>query len=1143
MQRCPNCGEENADRAKFCSECATPLAGAPAKVATERKVVSVLFVDLVGFTTRSERADPEDVQATLAVYHDLLKREIERFGGTVEKFVGDAVMAVFGAPVAHEDDAERAVRSSLRIVDAIAELNEERPGLELAVRGAVNTGEAVVTLGARPEAGEGFVSGDVVNTASRLQGVAPVGGIVVGELTRRATGGQIEYEELEPVSVKGKEEPIPIWRATGARSRFGVDVEQRTHVPLVGRDHELNLLRELFGRVVRDQAVQLVTISGEPGVGKTRLLWEFQRFVDDLPDLVYWRQGRCLPYGEGVTYWALGEAMKSHAGILESDGPEEAEAKLAGVVTEVLEDEEEREWVRARLAPLVGVASQGGAEREESFAAWRGMLDAIAATRPLVLIFEDLHWADEQMLGFIEHLVEWSSEAPILVLCTARPELYERSPGWGGGKRNATTIGLSPLSADETALLLAGLLEQTVLPADMQAALLERSGGNPLYAEEFVRMLIDGGALVRRGRTWELGPEADVTVPDSVQALIAARLDTLPAERKGLLHDAAVVGKVFWSGVLVEMGGREDAAVRDGLHELGRKELVRSAKRSSVRDQAEYAFWHALIRDVAYGQIPRSARADKHLMAARWIEATAGERAEDVAELLAHHYEQALELSRAAGGTDLAELEEAAGRALAMAGERTHELDPAKAESYYRRALELLPLGDPARKRVWDRLFWAVARGVGTDENLAVAEAAVAEFRGLGDRVGEAVALGMRGRVRYWQGDRAAADALLDETISILESEPAGPELVDAYANRTGALMMDERSRECIEWADRTMELAERFGVPLERYRVLGFRGVSRANLGDVGGLDDLRAALAGFRELGDSNRTAVGLINLGDIVWITAGPADGLELYRESIDFAERRGLVSTAMWPRAEATWTLYDLGGWDELLRVAGEVLEWDQDRTQLSLLAEPWRALVLLHRGDLAGAEGILGLLDRARAAVDAQVVIPAVTIAAMVELERGNRDGAVVLIRERVELVGERESSFASAMTHTQAARLLAAMGELDLLEVSRRHEGAPLLRTRLSLATSGAILAEAQGQIGEALASYREAAGGWASFGNRPETAFAEMGAGRCLLALGRFEEAGGHLRDAREIFRGLGAVPLIEQTDDLLARATAKSS
>ena len=1141
MRACPSCGEENTERARFCSACGTELSAPSSVRGEERKVVSVLFVDLVGFTARSDHADPEDVRATLRVYHELLKREIERFGGTVEKFVGDAVMAVFGAPVAHEDDAERAVRAALRIVEAIDELNEERPGMDLAVRAAVNTGEAVVALGARPEQGEGFVTGDVVNVASRLQGEAPAGGVVVGELTHRATRGPIEYEELEPVTVKGKEEPIPLWRATGARSRFGVDVEQRTQVPLIGREHELNLLRELFGRVVRDAAVQLVTISGEPGVGKTRLLWEFQRFVDDLPELVYWRQGRCLPYGEGVTFWALGEAVKAHAGILESDGPEDAAAKLAAAVDEVVADDGESEWFRARLAPLVGVTSQGGAERDESFAAWRGMLEAIATTRPLVLIFEDLHWADEQMLGFIEHLVEWSSEAPILVLCTARPELYERAPGWGGGKRNATTIGLSPLSAEETALLLAGLLEQAVLPADMQTALLDRSGGNPLYAEEFVRMLIDGGALVRRGRTWELAADADVTVPDSVQALIAARLDTLSSERKALLHDAAVVGKVFWSGVLTEMGSRQEPAVRDGLHELGRKELVRPAKRSSVRDQAEYAFWHGLIRDVAYGQIPRSARADKHLLAARWIEATAGERAEDVAELLAHHYEQALELSRAAGGTDLAELEASAGRALAMAGERTHELDLAKAESYYRRALELLPLGDPARKRVWIRFSWALGRGGISEENVAMAEAAVAEFHELGDRVSEGAALLMLGRVRYWQGDRAAAEAIFEEAMSLLEAEPPGPELVDSYANRTGGLMMMERSRECVEWANRTMELAERFEVPRERFRALGFRGLSRTNLGDTGGLDDVRESLRGFRELGLSNQTAIALINLGDMVWNTDGPAAGLEVHRESIEFAERRGLMTTAMWARAETTWTLHDLGEWDELLRGADEVLDWDRDRTQISLIAEPWKARVLLYRGDLASAERILSLLDRARAAGDPQVVIPAITTGAMVELERGNRATAVALIRERVELVGKQEGSF--ALSHTEAARVLAAADELDLLEELRRQDDFPLRRTRLSRSTSGAILAEARARTSDALGSYLEASEGWSSFGNPFETALAEMGAGRCLLGLGRRDEATGHLRSARETFARLGAVKLMAETDDLLSVATAKSS
>ena len=400
----------------------------------------------------------------------------------------------------------------------------------------------------------------------------------MGELTYRATRGVIEYEELEPVSVKGKEDALPVWRAIEARSRFGVDVEQQTKVPLIGRDRELNLLRELFGGIERDATTQLVTLVGEPGVGKSRLVWEFQRFVDDLPDIVYWRQGRCLPYGEGITFWALGEVVKSHAGILESDTPDQAASKLELAVSEIVEEEGERDWIRSRLEPLVGLEEAQTAEREESFTAWRTFLEAIASTRPLVLVFEDLHWADPAMLAFVEHLADWASGVPLFVLCTARPELYERDPGWGGGKRNHTAVSLAPLSSEETAQLIGALLDRTVLPAETQTALLARAGGNPLYAEEFIRMLVDRGVLARSGATWDLtSGEDEIPVPETVQALIAARLDTLSPERKALLQDAAVIGKVFWAGALAEMGGIDARHVREGLHELARKELLRPA--------------------------------------------------------------------------------------------------------------------------------------------------------------------------------------------------------------------------------------------------------------------------------------------------------------------------------------------------------------------------------------------------------------------------------------------------------------------------------------------------------------------------------------------------------------------------------------
>ena len=348
MPACRKCGEENPERARFCWSCGAAIAETPRSGAEERKIVSVLFVDLVGFTAASEKADPEDVRARLRPYHARVKQEIERFGGTVEKFVGDAVMAVFGAPVSREDDAERAVNSALRILDAIVELNEEHPGLELSVRGAVNTGEAMVTLGARPAEGEGFVAGDVVNTAARLQQSAPVGGIVVGETTYRATKDLFEYEPLDAVAVKGKAESLPLWQAIAPRRRFGVDVEPIVRTPLIGRDDDLALLQSTYTRTLRDASVQLVTVTGEPGVGKTRLLAEFRKWVDDRPELVFWRQGRSLSYGEGITYWALGEMVKAQAGILESDTPEEAAAKLAVAVQEAAEDPSERDWLECK---------------------------------------------------------------------------------------------------------------------------------------------------------------------------------------------------------------------------------------------------------------------------------------------------------------------------------------------------------------------------------------------------------------------------------------------------------------------------------------------------------------------------------------------------------------------------------------------------------------------------------------------------------------------------------------------------------------------------------------------------------------------------------------------------------------------------
>ncbi|MDQ5820989.1 MAG: AAA family ATPase, partial [Actinomycetota bacterium] len=516
MTTCPSCGSANRDKARFCDLCGAPLEAGPAG-REERKVVSVLFTDLVEFTSRAEQLDPEDVRATLSPYYTRLRSEIERHGGTVEKFIGDAVMAVFGAPVSHEDDPERAVRAALAIREAIAELNESEPTFELKIRSAVTTGEALIALGARPDEGEGMASGDVVNTAARLQTAAPINGILVGEATYRATRNAIEYRAVDPVAAKGKAQPIPVWEALSAKSRFGVDVEERRGTALVGRVRELGLLADALAHCRDDLSPQLVTLVGVPGIGKSRLVAELFQVVDSDPDLIWWRQGRSLPYGEGLSYWALGEIVKAHAGILETDAQEAAAEKLSAMVSELAAGVDAG-WIEGHLRPLVGLdatVEEGSDRRNEAFSAWRRLLEGLAERRPLVLVFEDLHWADDGLLDFVDHLADWASGVPLLVVCTARPELLDRRPGWGGGKRNAATVSISPLSNGETAQLLGALLDQLLLPAEIQSAVLARAEGNPLYAEEYVRMLQDRGFLVRGDRGWQIEADTDLPLPET----------------------------------------------------------------------------------------------------------------------------------------------------------------------------------------------------------------------------------------------------------------------------------------------------------------------------------------------------------------------------------------------------------------------------------------------------------------------------------------------------------------------------------------------------------------------------------------------------------------------------------------------------
>ena len=1140
MLICGSCGEENSERFRFCGACGAALAGPAPADGEERKVVSVLFVDLVGFTARSDQADPEDVRARLRPYHSMLKREIEQFGGTVEKFIGDAVMAVFGAPVAHEDDAERGVRAALRIVEAIENLNDEHPGLDLSVRAAVNTGEALVSLSARPERGEGIVTGDVVNTASRLQGVAPVGGVAVGELTYRATRSAIEYAPLEPVMVKGKQEPLQIWHALRARGR-STEIEQAT-TPFIGRDAELGLLQQTFTRAVRESSVQLVTVTGEPGVGKSRLTSEFFTWVYDQPELIFWRHGHCPPYGEGITFWALGEIVKAQAQILESDGMAAAADKLSEAVDSVV-DASEREWVKTLLAPLVGsstaVASTG---RAESFAAWLTFIEAIASTAPLILVVEDLHWADDVLVEFIEHLVEWATDVPLLVMCTARPELYERHRGWGGGTRNLTTINLCPLSGEETGALISALLSETMLPEATQQALLERSGGNPLYAEEFVRMLGDHGVLERRGDVVELASDAVISVPETVQALIAARLDTLPPDRKAPMYDAAVLGRVFWSGGVAAMTGRPEVEVRQLLHELARKELVRPARRPSIEGQAEYAFWHVLVQDVAYLQIPRAARSAKHRAAAEWLEGVAGKRVGDHAEILAFHYTQALRFAQATGSTnDKALLAARAVEFLVASGDRALHLDLEKAGSFYRRALELVAEQDARRGRILVKLGWVDSdRGLHDDARRDF-EKAIDALRSAGDRVGVGEAHALLARTVWRQGEGARARTLAAEGVSILEGEPPGPERVDAY-NEVGRLCMVAAEFDAaIRHADDAIHSAQELALQRPVVRALVNRGVSRCHLGDHdSGIDDLRSAQRLALELGLGLETIPTYANLAWSLGDTDGPEEALRLASEGVEFAERRGLAFPVAMVKTIKAEFLFKLGRWDETLELTDELLEWERTHraSQIRVRAARERCRVLLLRGQAeAAAASLEELLSDARRAGDPQTVIPVLALGASIELARGQPAAAIELAREILTVDASDYRLRETAVT----VRVLTRCGAFDDAEAQMHGLTPTAPRHRAVLTSARAVMTEARGELAGGATLHRAAAEAWSGLGDVVERAWALLGEGRCLAQLGDGDAATDRLRDAREAFVAFGAETWIGEADDWLARAESR--
>ena len=1104
MAACPQCGAENRAEARFCDTCGAPLA-LPEDSREERKVITVLFADLVGFTSRAEQLDPEDVRAILEPFHARLRSELERRGGTVEKFIGDAVMALFGAPTAHEDDPERAVRAALAIRDWIREEGD------LQVRVAVTTGEALVALGARPAEGEGMASGDVVNTGARLQAAAPVNGIFVDETTYRSTQQPISYEAREPVEAKGKSQPIPVWEAIEARSRYGVDVARMGGAPLVGRESEVGLLRDTLQRARQERSTQLVTLVGVPGIGKSRLVSELFAALEQEPDLMYWRQGRCLPYGEGVTYWALSEMVKAHAGILETDSSDKVQENLAGVVAEALEGASDREWVEGHLRPLVGLADEehvGGDRQAEAFAAWRRFLEALAERSPLVLVFEDLHWADDSLLDFIDHLVEWASGVPILVVCTARPELLTRRPGWGGGKPNAATISLTPLSDDDTARLVHALLERSVLPADLQATLIERAGGNPLYAEEFARMveeLGDDGSALR--------------LPESVQGIIAARLDALPIDEKLLLQDAAVVGKVFWLGALERIGRRDRREAELLLHSLERKEFVRRERRSSVGEESQYVFSHLLVGDVAYSQIPRAARSEKHQGAAEWIESLG--RPEDHAEMLAHHYLTALDLDQASGA-ETGELATRARLRLREAGDRAYGLSafPA-ARRFYNAAVELWPADDEDLAELLFRRARAVHSFEPTLSLDLITEARDA-LRAAGDLAQTAEAEILAGEVFWLLGRRDegfervhAAQALIaDQSISYSKA------YVVANVSRFAALAGE--NDDAIRFGREALAMGDELGIDPIRSHALNNMGFAKVAIGDAGGIDDLERSVAVAVEANSiesvrayGNLASV-FADLGELLRAEAARAEALRL-------GKRFGVEDWVRWIRSDQVWGLYFQGEWDEALEQLNAILPEAADRGFWIETPLRWlRGRIRLARDEVRGAqEDAERGLDRAEAAKDPQVLWPALAFGARA-VAGTDRDHAGRLASELLSDWEDHDLGIGGEMAWlSDIAVALVALGQDT--ELVALVDG-----SRIKTPWRKAAAAYVSGDFQAAAAEY-------SAIGALPEEADARLRAAERLFGEGRRAEADAELNRSLAFWRSVGATAYVGQGEALL--------
>lgn len=1142
--RCPACGAQHAPGQKFCAECGAALgaqaavqAPQPAPSIPELRLASVLFIDLVGFTTLSEEHDPEEVRDLLGRYFAAARTILDRYAGTLEKFIGDAVMAVWGVPVAREDDAERAVRAGLEVVDAVAALGEELGMPELRARAGVVTGQ----VAAMDKPGEGLVVGDSVNTAARAQTAAEPGMLVVDDITHQVTMAAVAYHDAGWHTVKGKADALHLWQAVRVVAGIGGTQRERgTEAALVGRDTDLRLLKEHFHAALERRTARLVALSGAAGVGKSRLLWELDKYVDGLAETVLWHVGRCLSYGDGVAYWALAEMVRQRLGISEDAPAQEALARLDAGLERWVTDAHDRAFIQPRLGVLLGVCDPG-LGRAELFAGWRLFLERLAEHMPVVLVFEDLQWADHGLLDFIEHLLDWASASPIFMLTLARPDFAAGRQGfpWPPGRRGTSVMELEPLEQAAMSVLLDALVEG--LPSQARERIIERAEGIPLYAIETVRALASRGVFDEDdGRLTLSGELGELDVPPSLGSLLAARLDALEQSERTLVKAMSVFGGRFSRSSAVALGGIEEEELDSVLEGLVRKQVLRIRADPLSPDRGQYAFVQGMLRTVAYEMLSRRERMPRHRAAAEHLRDLFPNEGEDVAEVIAAHYLDAFRAAREEA--DRTALRTQTIAALRRAALRSASLGaPEAGERFYLNAAELA--GEGPERIELTRAAGEMALQAGRLEGaLELFDEVSAACDAAGRHQDAARTAAPAGRALSRLGRNEEAVARLRPALEVLGAEGTSAEVGELDAVLGHALLFAGHLQEALAALERAVQIARARDLPAVLSGALIDQGLTCLQSSRP---EQARALLAAAVQTAEEHDLTGQLLiargNSGSLGMQWDLP-EAAEQYTEALALARRHG----DRFQESVAAGNLcyvHVLGGhWDEIDQLSTQLLEDFDDRPGAEFLHYP---LAILHtlRGQRDAAAASLARMsawergdDDELRAIHASVVIrlDASCGRATQAIERG---GAI--LADAIETLGVSHDVVRNAWPDTLECAI--ELGDRDaarplLALLARRPPEQLPPYLRFQLARVRALLA-ADGEEQDACEQdLTEAVDGFGSLGYPYWRAHAQCDLGGWLIAAERREEAGPLLDEAIATFTELGARPALERAARLRA-------